>query len=113
MRSDSDHSTTLRVLRPAARPRTVAPRDELCSRQPHHCVYFCLVTAHEISKDPFVIVRKSHFMSSASHNGTGSGSALDPAILRVAVVATLVATLVSATSIFMHLKNYRKPKLQR
>lgn len=52
-------------------------------------------------------------MSSALHNGTGSGSALDPAILRVAVVATLVATLVSAASIFMHLKNYRKPKLQR
>lgn len=52
-------------------------------------------------------------MSSAFHNGTGSGSALDPAILRVAVVATLVATLVSATSIFMHLKNYRKPRLQR
>jgi hypothetical protein len=52
-------------------------------------------------------------MSSAFNNGTGSGSALDPAILRVAVVATFVATLVSSTSIFLHLKNYRKPMLQR
>ncbi len=52
-------------------------------------------------------------MSSAFNNGTGSGSALDPTILRVAAAATIVATLVSATSIFMHLKNYRKPILQR
>jgi hypothetical protein len=48
-----------------------------------------------------------------SNNGTGSGSALDPAILRVAAVATVTATIVSAGSIFMHLKNYRKPMLQR
>lgn len=53
------------------------------------------------------------FMSSTFNDGTGSGSALDPSILRVAVVATIVATVVSSTSIFMHLKNYRKPMLQR
>jgi hypothetical protein len=52
-------------------------------------------------------------MSSTFNNGMGSGSALDPALLRVVVVATIVATLVTATSIFMHLKNYRKPLLQR
>jgi hypothetical protein len=52
-------------------------------------------------------------MYSAFNNGTGSGSALDPAILCVAVVATIVATVVSATSISLHLKNYRKPMLQR
>jgi len=46
-------------------------------------------------------------------NGRGSGSALHPAILWVAGVSTAVATIVSATSIFMHLKNYRKPMLQR
>ena len=55
----------------------------------------------------------SVFMSSPFNNGTGSGSALDPAILRVAAASTTVATLVSAISIFMHLKNYRKPLLQR
>jgi len=58
-------------------------------------------------------LRSAVFMSSAFDNGTGSGSALDPTILRVAAAATIVATLVSATSIFMHLKNYRKPILQR
>ncbi|KAH9956149.1 organic solute transporter Ostalpha-domain-containing protein [Russula dissimulans] len=52
-------------------------------------------------------------MSPAFDNGRGSGSALDPAILSIAVVATIIATLVSATSITMHLKNYRKPMLQR
>jgi hypothetical protein len=46
-------------------------------------------------------------------NGRGSGSALHPAILLVAATSTAVATVVSATSIFMHLKNYRKPTLQR
>lgn len=48
-----------------------------------------------------------------SGNGRGSGSALHPAILWVAATSTAVATVVSATSIFMHLKNYRKPTLQR
>ncbi|KAA1477820.1 DUF300-domain-containing protein [Dentipellis sp. KUC8613] len=43
----------------------------------------------------------------------GAGSALHPAILIVAGIATLVATLVSAMSIYLHLKNYRKPMLQR
>ncbi|KAI9456749.1 organic solute transporter Ostalpha-domain-containing protein [Russula earlei] len=52
-------------------------------------------------------------MSSVVDNRRGSGSALDPAILRITVVATIVATLVSAASISMHLKNYRKPMLQR
>lgn len=45
--------------------------------------------------------------------GTGSGSSLDPVILLCAGVATLVATAVTATSIWLHLKNYRKPVLQR
>jgi hypothetical protein len=45
--------------------------------------------------------------------GSGSGSALHPAVLSVAVFATAVSTFVSATSIFMHLKNYRRPMLQR
>ncbi|KAH9991944.1 organic solute transporter Ostalpha-domain-containing protein [Russula compacta] len=52
-------------------------------------------------------------MSSVLNHGMGSGSALDPVILRVAVVATIFATLVSATTILMHLKNYRRPMLQR
>ena len=46
-------------------------------------------------------------------SGRGSGSALNPAILVVAGFATIVATFVSAMSIFLHLKNYRKPLLQR
>jgi hypothetical protein len=45
--------------------------------------------------------------------GSGSGSALNPAILIVAGSATVVATVVSAMSISLHLKNYRKPMLQR
>ncbi|THH09689.1 hypothetical protein EW146_g8614 [Bondarzewia mesenterica] len=45
--------------------------------------------------------------------GRGSGSALSPTLLIVSGLATLIATLVSAMSIFLHLKNYRKPILQR
>lgn len=45
--------------------------------------------------------------------GHGSGSALPLPILLVAGVCTAVATIVSAVSITMHLKNYRKPHLQR
>ncbi|KAI0055706.1 DUF300-domain-containing protein [Artomyces pyxidatus] len=45
--------------------------------------------------------------------GRGSGSALNPAILIVAGTATVVATFISAMSIYLHLKNYRKPMLQR
>ncbi|EIN05458.1 DUF300-domain-containing protein [Punctularia strigosozonata HHB-11173 SS5] len=48
-----------------------------------------------------------------SGHGPGSGSALNPAILTLAGIATLVATVVSAISIFLHIKNYRKPILQR
>ncbi|KAH9161508.1 hypothetical protein EDB89DRAFT_2030305 [Lactarius sanguifluus] len=51
--------------------------------------------------------------SAFESNGRGSGSALHPAILWVAAVSTAVATLVSGISISMHLKNYRKPMLQR
>ena len=71
------------------------------------------VSRHLLSIVAQLLSEIAIFMSSAFNNGTGSGSALDPAILRVAVVATFVATLVSSTSIFMHLKNYRKPMLQR
>ncbi|KAI0699764.1 organic solute transporter subunit alpha/Transmembrane protein [Cerioporus squamosus] len=45
--------------------------------------------------------------------GHGSGSALPFPILLVAGLCTTIATLVSAVSIIMHLKNYRKPHLQR
>ncbi|RDX49431.1 DUF300-domain-containing protein [Lentinus brumalis] len=46
-------------------------------------------------------------------HGPGSGSALPFPILLVAGLCTAIATLVSAMSIIMHLKNYRKPHLQR
>ncbi|RPD56533.1 DUF300-domain-containing protein [Lentinus tigrinus ALCF2SS1-6] len=45
--------------------------------------------------------------------GHGSGSALPFPILLVSGLCTVVATFVSAMSILMHLKNYRKPHLQR
>ncbi|KAI0037118.1 organic solute transporter Ostalpha-domain-containing protein [Vararia minispora EC-137] len=43
----------------------------------------------------------------------GSGSSLNPVILALAGSATVVATLLSALSVYLHLKNYRKPFLQR
>lgn len=46
-------------------------------------------------------------------HGSGAGSALNPILLTFAGVSTLVATAVSAMSIYLHLKNYRKPYLQR
>lgn len=82
-------------------------------------VYFCLVTVREVIIKPGILTcglvfsGGAIFMSSVLNNGMGSGSALDPVILRVAVVATIFATLVSATTILMHLKNYRRPMLQR
>ncbi|KAI0828512.1 hypothetical protein BC628DRAFT_1363008 [Trametes gibbosa] len=45
--------------------------------------------------------------------GHGSGSALPLPILLVAGLCTVVATFVSVMSITLHLKNYRKPHLQR
>ncbi|KAF8621266.1 hypothetical protein AX15_007926 [Amanita polypyramis BW_CC] len=45
--------------------------------------------------------------------GSGSGSSLPVPVLVLAGVCTLVAVLVSAMSIYLQLKNYRKPLLQR
>ncbi|KDQ51865.1 hypothetical protein JAAARDRAFT_40688 [Jaapia argillacea MUCL 33604] len=45
--------------------------------------------------------------------GSGSGSSLNPILLLATGLATVFATIVSATSIFLHLKNYRKAILQR
>ncbi|KLO15196.1 DUF300-domain-containing protein [Schizopora paradoxa] len=45
--------------------------------------------------------------------GSGSGSALPFAVLLIAGICTVFATFVSAMSILLHLKNYRKPMLQR
>ncbi|KZV62240.1 DUF300-domain-containing protein [Peniophora sp. CONT] len=45
--------------------------------------------------------------------GGGSGNHLGPVLLILAGSATAIATIVSAWSIFLHLKNYRKPQLQR
>lgn len=46
-------------------------------------------------------------------HGPGSGSSLPPLLLALAGVSTAFAVVVSAISVFMHLKNYRKPVLQR
>ena len=45
--------------------------------------------------------------------GSGAGSRLPAIVLIFAGVSTLVAVLVSAMSIYLQLKNYRKPSLQR
>ncbi|KAL0959043.1 hypothetical protein HGRIS_014981 [Hohenbuehelia grisea] len=45
--------------------------------------------------------------------GGGSGSRLPTAVLAVAGISTVVAVLVSSMSIYLQLKNYRKPGLQR
>lgn len=44
---------------------------------------------------------------------SGSGSSLPVAVLLVAGISTVIAVLVSAMSIYLHLKNYLKPSLQR
>lgn len=43
----------------------------------------------------------------------GSGSHLPAGVLILAGVSTVIAVVVSAFSIYLHLKNYRKPALQR
>lgn len=43
----------------------------------------------------------------------GSGNSLSPVILLTAGIATVIACVVTATSIWLQLKNYRKPVLQR
>lgn len=45
--------------------------------------------------------------------GSGSGSSLPLPVLLLSGISTLVATVVSVTSIFLHIRNYRKPRLQR
>ncbi|KIK63485.1 hypothetical protein GYMLUDRAFT_57673 [Collybiopsis luxurians FD-317 M1] len=45
--------------------------------------------------------------------GDGAGSRLPLAVLILAGLSTLFAVVISATSIFLQLKNYRKPYLQR
>ncbi|KAE9394006.1 DUF300-domain-containing protein [Gymnopus androsaceus JB14] len=45
--------------------------------------------------------------------GDGAGSRLPTAVLVLAGLSTFVAVVISATSIFLQLKNYRKPYLQR
>ncbi|KAK2467656.1 hypothetical protein APHAL10511_000511 [Amanita phalloides] len=45
--------------------------------------------------------------------GSGSGSSLPTPVLVLSGVCTLVAVLVSAVSIYLQLKSYRKPLLQR
>lgn len=46
-------------------------------------------------------------------DGSGTGRSLPPSLLIVAAVSSLSATVLSLTSIYTHLKNYRKPNLQR
>ena len=53
------------------------------------------------------------FTTIKGDHGPGAGSALNPILLTFAGLSTLVATVASAMSIFLHLKNYRKPHLQR
>ena len=53
------------------------------------------------------------FVTVKDNHGPGAGSALNPILLAFAGLSTLIATVVSATSIYLHLKNYRKPQLQR
>jgi hypothetical protein len=45
--------------------------------------------------------------------GSGAGSSLPLSVLVLSGLSTLVAVLVSAMSIYLQLKNYRKPVLQR
>jgi hypothetical protein len=49
----------------------------------------------------------------ANRVGSGAGSHLPTSVLAIAGLSTLVAVLVSAMSIHLQLKNYRKPILQR
>ncbi|PVF93319.1 DUF300-domain-containing protein [Serendipita vermifera] len=46
-------------------------------------------------------------------HGSGSGSALNPIILWTAGISALAATLLASMSIWLQLKNYRRPILQR
>jgi hypothetical protein len=45
--------------------------------------------------------------------GSGAGSRLPTPVLVLAGTSTFVAVIVSAMSIHLQLKNYRKPSLQR
>jgi hypothetical protein len=66
-------------------------------------------SAHSgVSKDTKITV-----MSLEEGSGSGSGSSLPLAVLLVAGISTFIAVIVSAMSIYLHLKNYLKPSLQR
>jgi len=64
----------------------------------------------------FPIIKKEHLLTvldSTPDRGSGSGSALNPAILITAGISALVATVLATFSIWLQLKNYRRPILQR
>jgi hypothetical protein len=46
-------------------------------------------------------------------HGAGSGSGLPLPVLLLAGISTLIAVTVSGLSIWLQLRNYRKPLLQR
>lgn len=52
-------------------------------------------------------------MGEGPEYGGGAGSQLPGTVLWLSGASTVVAVLVSAGSIWMQLKNYRKPLLQR
>lgn len=52
-------------------------------------------------------------MLSVYELGSGAGSSLPTPVLVLAGVSSLIAVLVSAMSVYLQLKNYRKPSLQR
>lgn len=59
---------------------------------------------------PLILTTSSYIATMA---GSGAGSRLPTPLLVVAGVSALVAVLVSTMSITLHLRNYRKPSLQR
>lgn len=46
-------------------------------------------------------------------DGSGTGRSLPTGLLALATISSLSATIVSLATIYVHLKNYRKPHLQR
>ena len=98
-------------LRIVARPQTHSEQDPRARRW---CcgaaTWSSAISAHILSTADDVSQAAAMVFSGL---GSGSGSSLPLPLLLTAGLCTVVATFVSAMSIVMHLKNYRKPHLQR
>lgn len=106
-----DHANYVRDFFDHVIPLLLAIRH---GHQGPNCGTSCLIPSSVDKASIYISIfsRRKRLVMPASY-GSGAGSSLPAPVLIVAAVSTAIAVVISTTSIYLHLKNYRKPKLQR